>query len=95
MDDETKESAHALTDAIKAILLAGIGAAAGFFVSNQLIDYWSNAEYNRLKAADAKVVTLHTADLNGNGILDRFYVVDGLIAPVEIDRKPISEFYEK
>jgi hypothetical protein len=31
---------------------------------------------------------LQTADLNGNGIPDKFYVIDGKIAVVEMDGKP-------
>jgi hypothetical protein len=34
---------------------------------------------------------LQGADLNGNGIPDRFYVVNGKIAVVEMDGKPVAK----
>lgn len=38
---------------------------------------------------------LQEADLNGNGVLDKFYTIDKKIALVELDGKPVSEFYRK
>lgn len=38
----------------------------------------------------AKTPTVQVADLNGNGIADKFYVVDGKVAVVELDGKPVS-----
>ena len=33
--------------------------------------------------------SLQEADLNGNGIKDKFYVIDGNVAVVELDGKPV------
>ena len=38
---------------------------------------------------------LQTADLNGNGIPEKFYTIDGKVALVELDGKPVSELYRR
>jgi len=43
-----------------------------------------------IEQARAKAPAIQTADLNGNGIADKFYVIDGKIAVVEMDGKPVS-----
>ena len=42
-----------------------------------------------LERAKAKQV-IQQADINNNGVLDKFYVVDGKIAVVELDGKPVA-----
>ncbi|MEK6856319.1 MAG: hypothetical protein AABX66_04140 [Nanoarchaeota archaeon] len=39
----------------------------------------------------ARAPVIQSADLNGNGIADKFYVVDGKIAVVELDGKPVAK----
>jgi hypothetical protein len=38
---------------------------------------------------------LQEADLNGNRISEKFYTIDGRIALVELDGKPVSELYKR
>jgi hypothetical protein len=38
---------------------------------------------------------IQEADLNGNGIPEKFYSIDGKVALVELDGKPVSELYKK
>ncbi len=42
-----------------------------------------------LEKAKARTLAIQSADLNGNGIADKFYVIDGKIAVVELDGKPV------
>jgi len=49
------------------------------------------AEYQR--AENEKQYRLQTADLNNNGIPDRFYTINDKIAVVELDGRPVSELY--
>ena len=44
---------------------------------------------------DRSKVELQSRDLNNNGISDKFYVIDGKIAVVELDGKPIVSTLEK
>jgi len=48
-----------------------------------------SANQVEIEKARAKQV-LQQTDLNGNGITDKFYVIDGKIAVVELDGKPVS-----
>jgi len=38
---------------------------------------------------------IQEADLNGNEIPEKFYSIDGKVALVELDGKPVSELYKK
>lgn len=38
--------------------------------------------------------TIQTADLNGNGIPEKFYTIDGKVGVVEIDGKAVVELYK-
>ena len=43
-----------------------------------------------IERARARAPAIQTADLNGNGVADEFYVIDGKIAVVKMDGKPVS-----
>ncbi|MBU2638664.1 MAG: hypothetical protein KJ955_06835 [Nanoarchaeota archaeon] len=50
--------------------------------------------YNKRQVEQAKIVasqSLHTGDLNNNGLVDRFYLIDGKPAVVELDGKLVVE----
>ena len=92
--DENKwfNSALAQGVSIGAVILAiGFGGSAAMKGCGSFIQ----SSPAQLKAKSEYQYKLQEADLNDNGIPDKFYTIDGKIALVELDGKPVSEFYKK
>lgn len=69
---------------ITAFVLGGIGTWT----------YNMYSSYNQKQVEQARIEasqSLHTGDLNNNGLVDRFYLIDGKAAVVELDGKPVVE----
>jgi hypothetical protein len=62
------------------VFLACVSAITGYSASNIIHD------------TPAKI---QSRDLNGNGIPDKFYTIEGKVAVVEIDGEPILNFLKK
>jgi len=71
------------------ILAGGFGLAA--IVKSCDVSTTSEIERERIK----RTYQIQTADLNGNGIPEKFYAIDGRVALVELDGKPVSELYKR
>ena len=67
-----------------ALVIAGIGFA--YRISSSPETRQAEIELNR---ATSRTTEVYRADLNGNGIPDKFYVIDGNLAVVELDGKPV------
>lgn len=69
---------------IGAMILGGIGTWT----------YNMYNSYNQRQVQQDKIEasqTLHTGDINNNGLVDRFYLIDGKAAVVELDGKLVVE----
>lgn len=69
---------------ITALVLGGIGTWT----------YNMFDSYNKRQVEQARIEasqSLHTGDLNNNGLVDRFYLIDGKAAVVELDGKLVVE----
>jgi len=51
---------------------------------------WTYKMYSASKGLEVKV-----GDYNGNNTLDKFYEINGQKVPVEVDGKPIIEYFKK
>ncbi len=70
--------------------LVAVLVGIGFVYIGKSLDYFARLD-NRKPAG----LQLKIEDINGNGIPEKFYSIDGKIALIEIDGKPVSEFYKK
>ena len=82
--------AEALGNVAQAVPIAAIALAIAWGV----VTYQKNHEAYLLEqsriAAGYQRPVLQVADLNNNGVMDKFYVVDGKVAVVELDGKPVA-----
>ena len=91
MEEKWFNSSMANRIGIGAIILAlGIGGAS-FMKGCQLGPSANEVEIEQLRGQ----YKLQIADLNGNGIPEKFYIIEGKIAVTEIDGKPISDYIKK
>ena len=76
--------------------IAAILASLGWGIATCMRGCANMASESELeKMRIEKSCQIQEADLNGNGIPDKFYSINGRIAVVELDGKPISDFYRK
>jgi hypothetical protein len=75
------------------ILALGMGGAS--FLRGCGESCRSLAEGDAIEKRAINGPRLQEADLNGNGIVDKFYVIDGKISVVELDGKPVSDLYKR
>ena len=68
------------------IALVLVGAGYGIKACD---DQKTRINIERIRAK-TKIPVIQMADLNRNGIADKFYVINGKIAVVELDGKPAS-----
>jgi len=72
---------------IAGFILAGIGA-------------WTGDMYSKCKDAEVQKariqagLELKVGDYNGNQLLDKYYEIDGKKIPVEVDGKPVAEYFK-
>ena len=69
---------------IGALVLSGVGTW-----TYKMYDSYNNRQLQQAKIEASQ--QLHTGDLNNNGLVDRFYLIDGKAAVVELDGKPVVE----
>jgi hypothetical protein len=80
---------------------AGLGVlivGCGLFISSCMegCGKWDAATIRAEAQAEAsRAETLHTGDLDGNGAPDKFYIVSGQIAPVEMNGKPVMSYFSR
>jgi len=73
---------------IGAFILGGIGTWSCRIYSTY---QQAQAEKARIKAG----LELKVGDYNGNQILDKFYEINGQKVPVEVDGKPVAEYFKR
>jgi hypothetical protein len=62
---------------------------------------WAHKMYSTYKDAEVQKerirsgLELKVGDYNGNQILDKFYEINGQKVPVEVDGKPVAEYFKK
>jgi hypothetical protein len=73
---------------VAAFILGGVGTWAHQMYS----DYQkAQVEKARIKAG----LELKVGDYNGNQILDKYYEINGQKVPVEVDGKPVAEYFKQ
>ncbi len=55
------------------------------------IDYSQRAERTRVQSG----LEVKAGDYNGNNLSDKFYEIDGNKVPVEVDGKPVIEYFRE
>jgi len=73
---------------IVASILSGVGVW-----SHQMYSTYRETEIQKAKIQAG--LELKVGDFNGNNLLDKFYEIDGQKVPVEVDGKPIAEYFKK
>lgn len=68
-------------------------AALGLSVNNCYKELFVRADAAKL--GPQQTHQIKTADLNHNGIPERFYNIDGKIALIELDGKPVTELLKR
>lgn len=71
----------------------GIGLAVGAASLVFGLGFYVGLNYSSNKNQTQPVI--QEADINGNGISDKFYIIDGKIAVTELDGKSISQSLER
>lgn len=69
------------------ILAVVVGGGAEYAIS----------KYSEVRIAEAKAkagIVLQEGRYNGNNIVDKFYVINGEKFPVEVDGKPVIEYFK-
>ena len=59
---------------------------------------YSTSRYRDTEVQKAKIqagLELKVGDYNGNPLLDKYYEINGQKVPVEVDGKPIAEYFKK
>ena len=73
---------------LSAIILGGIGTWVHQMYS---VHQQAEVEMARIKAG----LELKVGDYNGNQLLDKFYEIGGKKIPVEVDGKPVAEYFKR
>ena len=93
MADKWYDSVFGRSVGLASILIATtLGGAAIMRGCSDAFD--PSSSQVRLEEAKNKKYSVQEADLNGNGIKDSFYVIEGKIAIVELDGKPIVKYLD-
>ena len=77
-----------LATIIAALVIGGVGTW-----TYNMFDSYNKAQVERVRIE--KGLELRTGDYNGNGLIDKFYEINGQKVPVEVDGKPVAEYFKK
>jgi len=73
---------------ISAVILGGIGDWAQ--------NMYSTSQNAKVETAKIQAgLELKVGDYNGNQLLDKFYEINGVKIPVEVDGRPIADYFKK
>ena len=79
----------------EAIGIGGLILALAYSGKSCMSDY---SEYDNkqmlMESGKTEPMILQRADLNGNGIPDLFYSIDGKVALIELDGNPVTKLYQ-
>jgi hypothetical protein len=78
---------EAIQDNIYGVIIAGLILGGVGTWSHKMYSTNKNAQIESAKIAAG--YDLHHTDINGNGIKDSFYLIDGKFAVVNLDGKPV------